>query len=180
MSYWKYAGKHNNCPTFPGYIFGSAQDFSMVFYNDSEAPFLQSYLYIASEHVGLLSAKLTDEATYKPIMEVFDALCYVGEMVIGETTVNFRLENTTYEDVTTFTIQVFLAHDDGVSLPIPYFTFDFSHEFWATCYGNELFWADEYGMVPAEQTCDLSGSGGFYDGWEPGQFEDSFSPGLWV
>ena len=176
MSYWKYQGEENNAPAIPGYRPGETVEFSLTFVNDTNEAFLNAYLYVTAEFEDMLEAKRSDEGTYRQIRQILDSEAYLGELPAGETEIDFRLTNNKYTEAGHFGIPIYLGHDDGAAAPSTLYCSAFF--LWAQCWSQVVFWRNGYYCDIPDCEGTITGKG-FNTDYEPGLFEDSYTPGLW-
>jgi hypothetical protein len=180
MTDWLFQDESNPSPCLSGYRFGDAVEFRMTYVNDTENPYLGTYLFVDKQFIGVIQAKLSIDAGYTTLMAVNDALCYLGEIPIGNTDIDFRFSWDLDADSRDLRIPILMAHDDGALKPNPLFIFDFVyHEFWAPCYERSVFYLPGYGWE--EITCEgyYDPSLGFTDDWTPHLWIDEWDTHLW-
>lgn len=182
MPYWKFADYKNNAPSIPLYVYGETFDFSMVFVNDTEAAWQNSYLFVNKEFIDCLFVKLASEgeSAYRLVMGNQDPNAYVGILPVGETQIDFRLKNTgVLTGLRNLYIPVYVSHDDGAPMPV-FVWLNVHKKLWEDCYSFIEFWRDSYGGVDVTADCvsDLDMTM-LTDALEPTLFEDSLEPELW-
>lgn len=181
---WKYGGYENAAPSIPLYEFGEQFDFRMTYENAGSASFANAYLYVAPRHMGMLWAKLASEpeSAYREVKSCLDANAFIGNVPGGGSIdIDFRLKNDIVDGNINLYIQVYLAHDDGATLPIAGFSRSYQ-ELWKTCYDRVIFWRTDYTEAVNDQnvcTPRESPSEGYSDSILE-QFEPSTSPGQWA
>ena len=179
MPYWKLDDRQNNAPTFPISVDGEVLTFSMMFVNDTAAPFLHSYLFVDDEFIDMLSAKRDFEDEYYSLRGVMDPEAFVGELPIGETQIDFRINLPASVGVFVYsTIPVYVAHDDGVILPSYSYKDSYVPSLWADCYEQSPLWEPDYKFVPGDCPRQVDFAEAlFLDNWDDG-FVDNWDDGF--
>jgi hypothetical protein len=172
--YWKLDGGMRNAPSFPWFVIGRPLEFTMTFVNDTDTAWKHAYLFVEEENIGRVYAKLSSEEDYTPVSRANDPEAFLGELLPGEKSVDFRIVSMEGDEgVQYFGIPIYVGHDDGTFLP----NYMFSREWdtgvlWADCYDQFPLWRDDYNRNPVPCSPNEIMAGAWLNDWTPVWFTD--------